>query len=518
MRNSIAAAVFFIAFNVTAGTITSIDNPSIPTKSGEYFMTVTGSGLGDVFVYDGPTGPVSIDVSADDRAGHVIAWIPQEVINTPGLYSLVVKGGLGDSGPVNFTVSKPGRPILTLHLPEILVALAESRLGTGIKYYVSALGGEGTPTVKCDPPSGSTFPFGKSIIRCVATDLDGGRAEGEIAVSVVDVVAPVLALPKSFEVPTDLQEGAYVKYEAWAKDDIDVDILTTCLPGSGALFRPGRTTVNCEAVDASLNPAYGSFEVMVRPKDIGRLEIRVPADFKVAAQSKEGAIVDYEVTAFGSADPDPVVECTPASGTDFKMGLNKVYCIATDDFDQRAENGFIVEVVDGDVLQLKDVAEEATGPGGADVPFEKEAEGWTAEITCSQESGSRFPIGTTTVDCHSTDERGRRAEGSFTVTVADTIAPHIASVRATPGAADAEQNVAVKVEVDAIDAADAMPRCSVSGIEGGHASITSDLAVSVRHDADLRIQVTCVDSAGNRATEGVAVRLGAIGRRRATSN
>lgn len=518
MRNALGAVMMLITVSVMAGSVASLDPASINVQSGEYFLTANGTGLGSTFVFNGPAGNFEIDTTFTDPSGNVTGWIPLEIVYTPGTYSLVVKGGTGDSAPVTFQVLKPGRPPLRLHLLELLTAVAKSRLGTPIKYEVSVTGGDlNTATIKCDPASGSTFPYGTSSIRCSATDLDGGRDEGIIPVTVWDATPPVLSVPKSFEVATDVPEGAYVKYDVAATDDIDDVLRVNCLPESGKLFVPGRTTVTCEATDSALNPSYASFQVMVRPRDIGKLQIKVPADFKVTAQSKEGAIVEYEVTAYGSADPDPVVTCTPASGTDFKMGSNKVYCVATDDFDQRAENGFVVDVVEGALL-LKDVTEEATSPEGADVPFETKPEGWTAEITCSQDSGSRFAIGATSVDCQSKDARGREVKGSFTVTVADTIAPHIAAVRLIPGTAGAEQNVAVQVEVDAIDAADAMPRCSVSSIEGGNARITSDLALSAPKDADLRIQVSCVDSAGNRATEGIALRLGTTDRRRATSH
>ncbi|MEO8381624.1 MAG: HYR domain-containing protein [Acidobacteriota bacterium] len=518
MRQALGAMMMLIAVNAMAGSVSSLSPASVNVMSGEYFIAVNGSGLGHRLIFDGPAGHYEVDTTYTDPSGNVTGWIPQEVINTYGTYSLVVQGGTGDSVPVTFRVLKPGRLPLNLHLPELLVAISKGRLGAGIKYDVSFTGGdEATATIKCDPPSGFTFPFGKSLIRCSAADLEGGRAEGEISVNVWDATPPVLSLPKSFEIAADSLEGAYVKYDVSASDDIDDALKVICLPDSGKVFVPGRTTVACETADSSLNPAYGSFEVMVRPKDTGKLELKVPDDFKVTTDNKEGAFVTYEVTAFGSADPDPVVTCSPESGSFFKMGSNKVICSAIDDFDQRAENGFTVDVVEESLL-LKDVNAEASSPSGADVSFDSKPEGWTAEVTCSQESGSLFAMGNTTVDCTSKNPRGRLVKGSFTVTVADTIAPHIAGVRFVQGLADADQNVAVNVEVDAIDAADAMPRCSVSGIEAGSARITSDLTLSGRTNADLRVQVSCADSAGNRTTETYPLRVGPAGRHRATTN
>lgn len=516
MRRAIAAASVLLAMSASAGTISSVSPASVLNMSGEYFLQVNGTALGGTVTFNGPAGVFTVDVNAVDINGNTTTWIPQEVINTAGTYQVTS----GNSNAATFTVSRPFRFPFHLLLPEFLVASARSKEGTGIKYEVSFDSASGTPTIDCSPSSGSLFPFGKSTIKCVATDEEGNRDAGEIEVQVSDTTPPSLFIPKSFEVPADSQEGGYVKFDSSATDDIDGALRTTCLPESGSFFRPGKTVVTCEAVDLSLNPTQASFEVMVTPKDFGKLQIDVPADMKVPAQSKYGAIVTYEVRASGSADPDPEVTCFPASETDFKMGSTKVYCTATDDFGQRAEAGFIVDVVDSFGLKMPDVNAEATSPAGASVSWDP-IEGWQAEIQCSPASGAQFALGDTTVDCESKDARGKRATGSFKVTVADTIPPHIDALRAAIGRVDDARNVVpIDIAVDAVDVADAMPRCSVSSLTSetagasfnGHA--TSDLRVEVGADArPFRIQVTCVDASGNRSMDTLRVAMPGTSRR-----
>jgi hypothetical protein len=519
MRTTLAAVVLLFALSATAGTITSIDNPTIPVKGGEYFMTVTGTDLGTEFVYDGPSGRTVIDVTSDNGLGtSAVAWIPQEVINTPGTYSLTITGRNGVSGPVTFRVLKPGLPDLTLHLPEVLVAYAKTRAGAGIKYEVSVTGGEGTPEVGCDPGSGSVFPFGTSWIKCFAVDQSGRRATGEIQVNVSDIVPPVLKVPQSFELSSEDDRGAYLKFDVSAFDEIDGEVKPVCLPESGAFIPNGRTTVKCSAEDASLNPASAAFEVMVQPRDTGKLQLSVPSEtIAYSGENKLGTFVEYKVEAYGSADPDPVIDCAPASGDFFEVGETKVVCTAVDDFDQRAEAAFVVTVKEGDGFRLADVSAEASSPAGANVTYELDRPEGAQSLQCSHESGALFPMGITTVECHS-----GTARGSFTVNVSDTIAPHIASVRTTPDAADAEQRIPVRVEVNAFDVADAMPRCSVMSIDGGDGRLTSELSVSLRPALDaateVRLQVSCIDRAGNRAFESVPVRIGPASRRRAISN
>lgn len=510
MRRALAAAVALLAMNASAGTITSLSPSSVLRQSGEYFVRVNGSSLGGQVTFNGPAGIFTLDVNAVDINGNVTAWIPQEIVNNPGTYTVTS----GNSNAVNFLVTSPRRFPFRLLLPELLVASARTKGGTGIKYEVLTDGAEGTVSISCEPASGSTFPLGATTVRCSGSDQGGNRDTGEFSVQVSDTTPPVLAVPKPFQVDADSQEGGYVKYEASAVDDIDGTIRPTCLPESGAFFRPGKTVVTCEADDLSLNPSIASFDVLVVPKDYGKLQIDVPADMKVPAQSKEGAIVWYEVRASGSADPDPVVSCFPESETNFPMGDTKVYCTAVDDFGQRAENAFYVSVVDAFGLKMPDVSAEATSASGANVTWEP-VEGWQAEIQCSPASGALFALGDTTVDCESKDARGKRATGSFKVSVADTIAPHIDALRAAVGRVDETHDIVpIDITVDAVDAVDAMPRCSVATLTSEtngtaiNGRATSDLRVEVAPDSrPFRIQVSCVDAAGNRSTDTLRVAM-----------
>ncbi len=522
MRTAYTVVVCLLAFTAMGGTITSLNPASIPYQGGEFFLTVNGSSLGDTIVFDGAAGHFELEASASDN-GYVISWVPMEIVNDPGTYTVYVKGGGGETNKKDLKVIKPGRPKLSLHLPEILTALAKNRAGTKITFDVNATGGEGDLTTKCDPESGSTFPYGESSIRCSAWDKAGERADGLISVKVWDGTAPTLSIPKSFEVAAEDDKGAYPKFDASAIDEVDGSVRVTCSRESGTLFPNGRTIVNCEAVDEALNPATGSFEVFVKPRDPGKLTLKVPDKVVEVAADPEGAEVFFEVIAYGSADPDPVVECIPPSGWFFPMKETKVYCKAEDDFGGRAEASFTVTVVERLGLKFPDVTAEATSPAGTEVMWEPVAENWTNPIRCSPYSGAFFAMGATSVDCESTDDRGRAAGGKFMVNVADTIAPHIGRIRTTAAAAIGDL-VPVQLEVETTDAGDAMPLCSVSALTAD-AGVTpewrasGDLAVEVRAtDRPLRIQVSCVDAAGNRSTGSAPLLLGGSGKRAQTIN
>ena len=513
------AMAFLFSLSLAAGTITSVSPSSVLLASGEHFITVNGSGLseGDILVFDGPTGAFDVESTAIDASGAITGWIPLEIVHKPGTYSVYVKSSNGDSERLNFTVYKPGRLPLKVHLPEYIAALANSRLGTSIKYEITWSGGDDSPvSVKCSPESGSTFPYGTSKVSCTAWNDSGERDEDSVQVNVWDGTPPSLKLPENFEVPADDERGAYVKYDVYAEDEIDGPLSVKCDRESGSVFPNGRTRVWCEAVDASLNPTAGSFDVFVKPRDPGKLELKVPEKVSEAAIDKYGAYVSYEVYAYGSADPDPVVECSPASSSYFLIGETKVGCIATDDFGYSAEATFIVEVYERSLL-AKDIDAEATSPSGADVTFDPRPDDqWQASVLCTPESGSLFAFGSTDVECSSTNDDGEKVTAKFKVKVADTTAPHIENVRGVVGALDPERKIVpVDITVETIDAGDSQPQCMI-------AALTSDTPVQWQSKSPLsvellnetgaprtfRVQVSCVDASGNRTTTNVPLMSG----------
>ena len=74
MRNAIAASLLMFAVQLHAGSITSISPTSFQAFSGNQVITVFGDGLGDVLLYDGPTGPLETGIIARDErsvTGHM---------------------------------------------------------------------------------------------------------------------------------------------------------------------------------------------------------------------------------------------------------------------------------------------------------------------------------------------------------------------------------------------------------------------------------------------------------------
>ncbi len=112
---------------------------------------------------------------------------------------------------------------------------------------------------------------------------------------------------------------------------------------------------------------------------------------------------------------------------------------------------------------------EATGPGGAALTYSAsatDAVDGTDSVSCSPDSGSTFPLGTTTVNCSSTDSAGNMGHASFKVTVGDKTPPDLTvpadfSVEATGPA-----GATVTYSASATDLVDPSPTVSCSPASG----------------------------------------------------
>jgi hypothetical protein len=609
MRTTLAILALLLAFSATAGTIEAINPTYFTAYSGEEFITVYGSGLGDLLIFDGPAGHHEVQAGPTDGS-QVAGWVPEEVIKTPGSYALRVRGANGDSNVVSFEVfGDPNHPLVVLGQDPVVVPATSPR-GAVVEFTVHAYGGQGEATVTCNPESGSLFRLGGTWVACSARNPYGETASGGLYVYVYDGEVPVLKLPGRIVVSAEDETGATVQYTASASDSIDGDLPISCSPESGSRFPIGVTTVTCSAVDSSLNYASDSFEVEVQD-NLGVLVIRVPADITVEAVTSAGAKVEFEVTASGTGDPNPQITCDPASDSTFAIGTTTVLCSATDRFANRAEGEFHVIVadttapvilvpqvppvratsangaivthevsaedgIDGSVavtcspasgsqfpigttnvqctasdargntatssfaVQVyeedvpppaplvidvpDDITAEATSDESAIVTFTVTASGGSdphPSISCDPASGSQFPIGTTRVVCIATDSSGATAQGEFDVTVADNTAPHIGTISASPNVLTPANHklVNVTLTVDASDATDPMPQCTIVnvtanepilGVGSGNTNydwrITGALTVDLRaersgegNDRVYTVFVSCVDSSNNES-------------------
>ena len=321
-------------------------------------------------------------------------------------------------------------PPPTIDCPDDITAECTSPAGAAVTFTVTAAS-ECDPSVDidCNYESGSTFPLGTTEVCCTATDDEGQTAACCFNVTVVDTTPPTIDCPDDMTVECTSANGAVVTFTVTASDLCDTEVEVVCTPASGSQFPFGTTEVCCVATDCSDNTITCCFDVTI--VDTTPPTIDCPDDMTVECTSELGAIVTYTVTATDTCDSAPIVECVPASGSQFPFGTTQVCCTARDDQGLTATCCFNVTVVDTTPPTIDcpdDMTVECTSENGAVVVYTVTATDNcdpAPRIDCVPASGSQFPFGTTQVCCTATDDSGLTATCCFDVTVVDTTPPTI---------------------------------------------------------------------------------------------
>jgi HYR domain len=247
----------------------------------------------------------------------------------------------------SFNVTVVDNTTPTLVLPDDITTPATSEYGATVFFEATATDDrERSIPVTCEPPSGSTFAVGTTVVRCRATDDAERTSTGTFEITVT-ANPPALTLPDDITTPATSNDGAVVEFTATAHDDLDGELPTTCKPASGSTFAIGTTTVHCMATNSRTQSTFDTFTVTVTEKDPGAAPVlTVPDGITAEATSPHGALVSYSVTAQDEEDGAIVPACAPASGSTFPIGTTTVTCTATDSDGQSAAATFDVHVVD----------------------------------------------------------------------------------------------------------------------------------------------------------------------------
>lgn len=124
------------------------------------------------------------------------------------------------------------------------------------------------PAVNCEPPSGSIFLVGTTLVHCTARDIYSNTNQCSFTVTVE--VLPPDTTPPTLSCPGYLltmvvagQDSAPVSFVVNASDERDPAPSVICNPASGSEFPLGVTTVICTATDAAGNASQCALSVAV---------------------------------------------------------------------------------------------------------------------------------------------------------------------------------------------------------------------------------------------------------------
>ncbi|MCP5518626.1 MAG: HYR domain-containing protein [Verrucomicrobiales bacterium] len=314
---------------------------------------------------------------------------------------------------------------INLTCPESLTVCPDGD-GADVVYEVLATSNCGDEvTLVCEPPSGSRFPGGTTLVECLATTDAGERAVCRFPVFVGDNEPPSLVVPVRTIVPCVGPDGAPVWFSVAAVDNCDEEVLVECEPASGSVFPIGTTTVHCVATDASGNLARAEFTVIVAGGCGGQrcVDLTVPEDMVVPCTEPGGARVTYEAKALNTCTGGTLlVVCEPPPDSLLPVGINQIICTVGEGA-AIVQASFLIEVTDEVPPTLdcpSDLIVPAESPLGAVVFFEVSGKDDCSDevrVRCSPPSGSVFPVGRTRVLCEGTDGNGNLAQCVFDVEV-----------------------------------------------------------------------------------------------------
>ncbi|MTI40605.1 HYR domain-containing protein [Fulvivirga lutimaris] len=291
-----------------------------------------------------------------------------------------------------------------------------------------------SPTV--DLQNGDSFPIGVTEVTYVA--LRGASLDDieSFTVTVNDNIAP------TFDVtPDDITVAANTNCEAtvnWAVptviDNCTDNITPTGDFDPGDTFPLGTTLVTYSASDEAGNPATYSFNVTVEDQT-GPVYDNLPSNRTVPAATGDcKAVVSWPtVTATDNCtnDVDVNIGQSHSSGDLFDLGETEVTYTATDSEGNETIESFIITVVDATAPTLSNCPSDinltttnsCTAVATWSDPSFNDICDASPIITKSHNSGTSFPIGTTSVTITATDDAGNQTTCSFNVTVTDISAP-----------------------------------------------------------------------------------------------
>ncbi len=328
--------------------------------------------------------------------------------------------GKADTCEFYVTVNDVESP--SLNCPDdITVANDSGECGAVVTYGVSATDNCHWIQLTSEPPSGSLFPVGTTLVAVIGADVSGIADTCWFNVFVQDTQPPVITCPADTVVANDSgQCGAVVTYQVIAGDNCpDVTVLTD--PPSGSWFDIGVTEVIAIATDAAGGADTAVFTVTVSDEEPPSLSC--PDSLAVSSEAGVcGASVAFDIVASDNC-PGVTFAATPESGSFFEIGTTVVNVIAADQ-SGRSDSCWFPVVVDDTVPPLVVCPDDLelnndSGLYGAVVDFEVTADdncpGWT--VAALPQSGSEFPVGVTLVEVIARDSSGNGDSCQFSVTV-----------------------------------------------------------------------------------------------------
>jgi len=286
------------------------------------------------------------------------------------------------------------------------------------------------------PASGDTFPAGATTVEFTATDEFGNTDICSFDIVVISSLEPEVYCSNDIVIPADPGVcEAIVNYdEPTSNDDCGIATIQRIVgPASGSSFPLGETTITYEITDLEGNSGLCSFTVTVN--DDENPEVTCPADIAITLPDGDCAgsvMYDLPIAIDNCGISELSITEGFESGEMFPVGTTVVSYVATDNSGNTTSCSFNVTLIENVPPEINCpadiIVDNDPGICGAVVTFTPpigtdNCGDATTVLSAGLDSGSEFPVGTTTVTYTVTDLSGNQADCSFEVTVTDTENP-----------------------------------------------------------------------------------------------
>ena len=254
----------------------------------------------------------------------------------------------------------------------------------------------GQVTVFCNPPSGSTFPCGNTVVTCTAIDRCQNTAACTFVISVQPSPLPTIQCPADLTITTC---STFVVLNYPAPTVTPSTATVTCTPPVGTVVPLGTTTVICTASNLCGSVSC-AFKVDV---------IKVPLPTIQCPTAQLTFTVPCGSNCVPVVYPAPLVNngllesCNPPSGTCLPVGNQVVFCRATNICGEVAICQFSVSIIQGQgnppSITCPSNIVRLTCSNCAPVSYAAPVVVNGTFIDCIPASGACFPLGLNTVVC-----------------------------------------------------------------------------------------------------------------------
>jgi hypothetical protein len=439
---------------------------------------------------DYPVGTTLVTYTLTDTAGNMSSCVQSVMVSPSVLPQIICPADLTIPALAGQCVSGP------VQYPDPTVLDNCSTDTTGL-------------TITFNPPEGSIFPLGETIVTATVTDTMQNSASCTFKVRVVDVTPPPLVCPANIVTGSSpgLCGSNAVTFTIPVVDPCSNPVTVVAVPPSGSVFPVGVTTVNVTATDSAGNVAMCSFTVTVNDTQPPTITCPPPVNIMADVDQCQAANVNLGfpissdnctmVTVMGSRS-DGLALSAP-----YPVGVTTVTWTATDSAGNTASCTQTVTIRDTMMPEITcppNITVSAlagscvSGPveyGNAIVSDNCSTGSENLTVTFVPPSGSTFPVGVSIVTATVTDAGGNQASCTFTVTVQDVTPPQITCPANIVVNNDAGQCSSSEVSF-VVTATDTCP--------GAVTVVATPPSGSVFPVGVTTVVATATDAAGNTAT------------------